>query len=318
MSNLIDENVEKKENKFLAFLKNTNWKKVGLALLFPHTFVVFLMFNITLVGLLYIFWNHYETSVLAAVFYAIAFYTLLIVCARIPAIVKNVKSGLYANKYTNTYLTDKDLRMRISMYRGLLINFIFATFKIVLGFVYNSSWLFAMAGYNVILSLMRFIVIYRSQKKGLSELEERRRGLQSYHVCGWLVMLLNIAVSVIMFMVIVEGQTIEYHMIVTIGLAAFTFYCFIMAIINMVKYRERTNPVYATIKRVDMVKAIVSIFTLQVAMLTSFRGQGEGVNAGLMNTMTGLAVTIAINTIGAMMIAGVKKDFKEIKENGEE
>lgn len=306
MSNIVDENVEKKEG--------TDWKKVAMKLLFPHTFIVFLMFNVTVVGLLYIFLNHYETTVVAAIFYAVSFYTLMIVCARIPAIVKKVKSGLYANKYSYTYLTDKDLRMKLSMYRGLLINFGFATFKIVLGFLYNSSWLFAMAGYNMILSLMRFIVISRSQKKGLSEMEERRRGLQSYHVCGWLVMLLNIAVFVIMFMVIVQKQTIEYHMIVTIGLAAFTFYCFIMAVINMVKYRERTNPVYATIKSIDMVKAIVSIFTLQVAMLTSFSGQGEQIDASLMNTMTGLAVTIAINTIGAMMISGVKKDFKEIEE----
>lgn len=297
-------------------------------LLFPHTFIVFLLFNLTVVGLIYIFSNHLEENLIAILFYVVAFYTLVVVCARIPAIVKDVKAGVYANKYANTYLTDKDLRMRLSMYRGLLINFVFATFKIILGFVYNSSWLFAMAGYNVILSLMRFIVIYRSQKKGLNELEERRRGLQSYQVCGWLMMILNIAVSVIMFMVIVQKQTIEYHMIVTIGLAAFTFYCFIMAVINMVKYRERTNPAYATIKRIDMVKAIVSIFTLQVAMLTSFSGANgtmtggvavqSDLDIGFMNTLTGIAVTIAINTIAAMMLAGVKKDFKEINTNGEQ
>ena len=298
--------------------KKTDWKKIGLSILFPHTFLVFLLFNLTLAGLIYIFWNHYETSLLAVIFYGVSFYTLVIVCARIPGIVKDVKAGVYKNRYAKEYLTNKDLRMRISMYRGLLINFCFATFKIIMGFVYHSPWLFAMAGYNVILSTMRFVVIFRSQAKGLNELEERRRGLQSYHVCGWLMMLLNIAVSVIMFMVIVKKQTIEYHMIVTIGLAAFTFYCFIMAIINMVKYRERTNPVYATIKRIDMVKAIVSIFTLQVAMLTSFSGQGAAIDQRFMNTMTGIAVTIAINTIGAMMLAGVKKDFKELETYGEQ
>jgi len=306
--------MNKKENEGK---KETDWKAIGKKILFPHTFIIFLLFNLTVAGLIYIFVNHLEENLLAIMFYMVAFYTLVVVCVRIPGIVKNVKSGLYANKYTNMYLTDKDLRMRLSMYRGLLINFCFATFKIIMGFIYNSSWLFAMAGYNVILSLMRFIVVIRSQKKGLSEIEERRRGLQSYQVCGWLVMILNIAVSVIMFMVIVQKQTIEYHMIVTIGLAAFTFYCFIMAVINMVKYRERTNPVYATIKRIDMVKAIVSIFTLQVAMLTSFSGQGAAINISLMNTLTGIAVTIANNTIGAMMLAGVKKDFEEMKEIGQ-
>ena len=313
------------ENVDMENRKEIDWMAIGKKVLFPHTFIVFLLFNLTVAGLIYIFANHLEENILAISFYMVAFYTLVVVCARIPGIVKNVKNGLYANKYSYAYLTDKDLRMRLSMYRGLLINFCFATFKIILGFVYNSSWLFAMAGYNMILSLMRFVVIARAQKKGLTEQEERRRGLHSYEVCGWLVMVLNIAVSVIMFMVIVEKQTIEYHMIVTIGLAAFTFYCFIMAIINMVKYRERKNPVYAAVKRIDMVKAIVSIFTLQVAMLTSFGGQNAATpgvqadfNPNLMNTLTGIAVTIAINTIGAMMIAGVKKDYKELNGNGEQ
>jgi hypothetical protein len=115
-------------------------------------------------------------------------------------------------------------------------------------------------------------------------------------------------------MVIVEKQTIQYNMIAAIGLATFTFYCFTRAVINMIKYRDRKNSIYAAVKRIDMVKAIVSVFTLQVAMLTTFRGQGEMINVGLMNTLTGLAVTIAINTIGAMMIAGVKDDFRELKD----
>ncbi len=41
------------------------------------------------------------------------------------------------------------------------------------------------------------------------------------------------------------------------------------------------------------------------------------VDTGLMNSLTGLAVTIAINTIGALMISGAEKDFREMKENGE-
>lgn len=282
-------------------------------ILFPHELLIFLLFNISAVGLIFIFMNAMEAHPLAYVMYMIAFYTLVIVCVRIPGIIKWWKRVLHENKYTDRYLTDKDLRMRISMYRSLLITFIFATFKIILGFVYDSSWFFAMAGYNVILSLMRFVLVRQSQKKGLSEYEERVRGLQGYRVCGWLMMVLNVAVSVIMFMVIVQRQVIQYNMIVTIGLAAFTFYCFTLAIINMVKYRDRKNPIYAAVKRVDMVKAIVSIFTLQVAMLTTFQGQGAELNTGLMNTLTGIAVTIAINTIAALMIAGVKGDFRELE-----
>lgn len=312
MSNLQDESVDKKENKFLESWKKIPWKKVGVKLLFPHTFIIFLMFNITLVGLLYIFLNHLETNVLASCFYAISFYTLVIVCVRIPRIVKRVQNGLHSNKYTHRYLTDQELRINFSMYRGLIINMVFAVFKIVLGLIYHTPWLYAMAGYNTILSLMRFIVVARTKKKGLSPEEQEKRATQSFLVCGWLMLILNIAISVIIYMVVVLKQTIVYHEIVVIALAAFTFYCFTMAVINVVKYRKK-DMAYSAIKRIDLAKAIVSVFTLQVAMITQFGGE-EGFDSGLMNTLTGTAVTIAVNTIAAFMIARVTREEKAKKE----
>lgn len=309
MSNLQD------EKSFVAFWKGIPWKKIGWTLLFPHTIVVFLLFNITVAGLLYIFLNQLSESVVAACFYAVSFYSLVIVCARIPGIVKKVKGGLYANKYTHRYLSDKELRMNFSMYRGLIINMVFAVFKIVLGVISNSAWLYAMAGYNTVLSIMRFVVVSRTQKKGLSPEEAQRRNLQSAQVCGWLMMVLNIAISVIMYMVIVLKQSIIYHEIIVIALAAYTFYCFTMAVINVVKYRKN-NAAYSTIKRIDLAKAIVSIFTMQVAMLTQYGQDGE-LDVGLMNTLTGTAVTIAINTIAALMLARVNKEKKEMAVSGE-
>ena len=305
--------IEKNFEGWFKYDMKEKLKKV----VFPNTFIVFLLFNVSVVGLILIFRYHLEKHPVGYVVYGVSSYMLITVCVRIPAIVKKIKETLHANKYTDMYLTDKDLRMRISLYRGLLITVAFAMFKIILGFVYDSSWFFAMAGYNVILSLMRFVLIYRSQKKGLSEYEERKRELQSYHVCGWLVMILNVAVSVIIFMVIVQKKTIHYNMIAAIGLAAFTFYCFTRAVMNMVKYRNGKNPVYAAVKRIDMVKAIVSIFTLQVTMLTTFEGNGEAINMGLLNTFTGVSVIIAINTIGALMIYRVRKDFYRL-ENKEQ
>ena len=52
----------------------------------------------------------------------------------------------------------------------------------------------------------------------------------------------------------------------------------------------------------------MSLFTLQVAMLTTFQGQ-ENMLAPFMNFFTGMAVTLSINTIGALMIAGAKRDL---------
>ena len=284
------------------------WKKIGVTLLFPPTFVLFLLFNLTVAGLIFIFMNNLGENPIAACFYAVAFYSLVVVCARIPRIVKKVQKGLHSNKYSHRYLTDKELRMKFSMYRGLIIGIGFAVFKTITGLVYHTPWLYAMAGYNVIMSLMRFVVVYQTQRKGLTEEAKERRANISAWICGWLMMVLNIAVSVIMYMVIVLKQTIEYHEIVVIALAAYTFYCFTMAVVNVIKYRKK-NFVYSTIKNIDLVKAIVSIFTLQVAMLTRFGEEGT-LDMGLMNTLTGIAVTIAINTIAALMLARTNKRKK--------
>ena len=284
------------------------WKKVGVKLLFPPTFVVFLFFNLTVVGLVFIFMNNLGENPIAACFYAVAFYSLVIVCARIPRIVKKVQRGLHSNKYSHRYLTDKELRMSFSMYRGLIIGIGFAVFKTITGLLYHTPWLYAMAGYNVIMSLMRFVVVYQTQRKGLSEADREQRANISAWICGWLMMVLNIAVSVIMYMVIVLKQTIEYHEIVVIALAAYTFYCFTMAVVNVVKYRKK-NFVYSTIKNIDLVKAIVSVFTMQAAMLTRFGEEGT-LDMGLMNTLTGIAVTIAINTLAALMLARANKRRK--------
>ena len=308
-------NTEEVRNEKGNFLRNIPWKKIGWKLLFPHTFIVFLMFNITVVGLLYIFINHMDTTIQAIVFYVISFYTLVIVCAKIPGIVKKVKGGLHSNKYTHRYLSDHDLRMYFSIYRGLIINMAFALMKIVMGIVYHSAWLYAVAGYNTILTIMRFVVVSRDKKKGITEEEQHRRGMQSYHVCGWLMLILNIAISVIVFMVVVQKQTIVYHEIMVISLAAFTFYSFTRAIINLVKYRKK-NPVYDTIKHIELAKAIVSIFTMQVAMLTRYGGENGNVDTGLFNTLTGTAVVIAVNTMAALMLARIRDIKKEQKNVG--
>lgn len=72
------------------------------------------------------------------------------------------------------------------------------------------------------------------------------------------------------------------------GLAAYTFYGFTAAIISFIKYRSRSNPVYATVKRIQLAKAIVSMFTTQVALITRFSGtdmNSSGFDAGVMNTL---------------------------------
>ena len=294
------------------------WKKLLWKLLFPHTILIFFLFNVSVLLLLYAFWGKDCPEPVAYISYGVSAYTLTIVCARVPGIIKKVKKHLYHNKYTNKYLTEKELRIRISLYGGLVINICFAIFKVVMGALYQSKWLFAMAGYNTILSVTRFFLVYKDKtdKKEETDYEKRLHGLHGYKVCGWLMLLLNIAISVIVAMVVIDNQTIDYPGFMIYAIAAFTFYCLTMAIINMVKYWHRNNPIFSAVKRIGMAKALVSIFTLQVAMITQF-GEKDGFDYRIANGATGFAVCTIITVMAILMLTDVKKDYEFISNRNE-
>lgn len=183
------------------------------------------------------------------------------------------------------------------------------------GILYQSKWLFAMAGYNTILSGMRFVLVYRDQINlhKESDYERKIQGLHSYKACGWLMLLLNSAISVIVVMVVFDNQTIVYPGFMIYAIAAYSFYCLTMGIINLVKYWHRDNPVFSAVKRIGMAKALVSIFTLQVAMITQF-GESGGLDYRMANGATGFAVCIMITVMAVLMLKGVKTDFAYMKQ----
>lgn len=287
------------------------WKAILWKLLFPGTVWIFLLFNASAMLLFCAFAVEGCPAAVAYVSYVLSAYTLTVVCARMPAIFKRAKKRVYKNKYANRYLTEKELRIRISLYGGLLLNICFAVFKVVMGVLYRSKWLFAMAGYHTILSGMRFLLVYRDQNNQKEETDRERWlwGLHSYRVCGWLMLLLNIAISVIVVIVVLDKQTITYPGFMIYAIAAYTFYCLTMAIINMVTYWKRHNPVFSAVKRIEMAKALVSLFTLQVAMLTQF-GIADALENRLANAATGSVVCVAITVMAVLMLTGVKKDYQ--------
>lgn len=292
------------------------WKERLWKVLFPKTWVVFLLFNISVVLMLYVFTQGRTAEPVAYVTYGVSSYALVIVCARIPSIVKSIRESLHKNKYAHRFLMDKELRVWVFTYMGLIVNVCFAIFKIVVGYLYDSAWLYAMAGYHTLSSLMTFVIVYRDKKgKDAEEYTRIIRGLHSYEMCGWLMILMNTAISVIVFMVIFRKQTITYPGVMIYAIAAYSFYCLIMAIVNLMKYRRKHNPVFSAIKRIGLAKALVSIFTMQVAMLTQFGGNDELLTR-IFNLATGSVVCASIMALAVFMLLGVRKDYREVKIYG--
>ena len=285
-------------------------KKLLRQIFYPHTIIVALLFNLSVVLLLYAFLAEDVIIGVDYLSYFISAYTLVIVCLRMPGVYRKGKAALHKNKVTHRYLTDKELRIRTSLYSGLGINTAFAVMKVVFGVLYNSAWLFAVAGYNMILSIIRFFLVRRDMKDRKSENQEERQifAKKAYRLTGYLMCILNIAISVIVIMVVVHNQTIEYHEFAIYALAAYSFYSIGKAIFDVIKYRNHENRVFTAIKEVAFAKALVSIFTMQVAMLTQF---GEGPELSFtFNLLTGIAVIIGVTVLTSLMLRRGMRDRK--------
>lgn len=286
------------------------WKKIGKALLFPHIAVMITLVPVATVFLIYSMVFLGTDAIPSYISYALAAYTLTVWCVRIPKLIKAIKSFKNRNKYALRWQNDDRLRVNLSLYVTLIWNVAYAVLQLGLGFYHSSFWYYSMAAYYISLAIMRFFLVrYTSRfKTG----EDRRVELKKYRNCGWIFLLMNLALSLIIFFMVYWNRTFNHHEITTIALAAYTFTSFTFAIINIIKYRKYDNPVYSASKAISFASACVSMLTLESTMLTTF---GDGTMTALdRKIMLGASGGVISAVILAMAIAMIVRGNKKLKQ----
>lgn len=286
--------------------KKIDWKKIGLKLLYPHLAIIICLLPISVAVLVLSFVYLGTESILAIFSYLLSFYVLLVICFRIPAMIKFVKKMKKENKYLSKYFSDVRLRVNISLYGSLIWNVAFAVFQLCLGFYHKSFWFYSMFAYYIILAIMRFFLVRHTRKYKAKEQVEIE--LKKSIICGWLLLFMNLALAVIVVFMVYFGRTFEHHMITTIAIAAYTFLTFAVAIVNLVRYKKYESPVYSTAKVISLIAGAVSMLTLEATMLTTFGGNEAAYFKPLMLSLTGAAVIgFAITMAVILLVKGHKK-----------
>jgi hypothetical protein len=165
---------------------------------------------------------------------------------------------------------------------------------------------------------MRFFLACHTRKYRPGE--KMKAELIKYRACGMIFLLMNLALSLIIFFMVYWNRTFVHHEITTIAMAAYTFTAFTVAIVNVVKYRKYNSPVFSASKAISLAAALVSMLTLESTMLTTF---GDGtmtvVAQKWMLGATGGAISVLIVATAIYMIVVGTKKLKELKsevENG--
>ena len=285
-----------------------DWKKIGLSLLYPHLAVIICLQPISVAFLVFSLIYLGTESVIAILSYLLAFYVLLVICFRMPKIIKFFKTFKKENKYMQKWFSDVHLRMNVSLYGSLIWNIAFAIFQLGLGFYHKSIWFYSMFAYYVILGIMRFFLVKHTRKYKANE--EKNIEVKKSILCGYLLIAMNLALAVIVFFMVYWNKTFYHHMITTIALAAYTFLTFAFAIINLVKYRKYKSAVYSSAKTISLIAGAVSMLTLESTMLTTFGTNESPLFSQLMLSLTGAVVIGFALTMAIIMII---KNTKQLK-----
>ena len=295
-----------------------DWKRIGKSLLFPHMAVLILLLPLSAAYLIAAMVFIGVETVAAYISYVLATYTLTIWCCRIPELIKIVKRFKNNNKYAVRYQEDTHLRVKLSLYGTLIWNIGYATFQLGLGFYHHTFWFYSIGAYYICLAVMRFFLLTHTRK--YTPGERRRVEIIKYRACGWIFLVMNLALTLIIFFMLYWNRTFEHHEITTIAMAAYTFTSFTMAIINVVKYRKYDSPVFSATKAISFASACVSMLTLTSTMLNTFSdGTMDAFSEKLMLGGVGFAVSgvVLVMAIG-MIVKGSKKLKSEVEDGREE
>ena len=283
-----------------------NWKAIGKALLFPHIAIMIALVPIAAAFLVYSMVCLGTESAIAIVSYVLAAYTLTVWCFKIPYLIRFFSTFKNENKYALRWRGDTRLRVNVSLYGSLVWNTLYGIFQMWLGFYHHTFWFYSIGAYYVCLAVMRFFLVLHTRKYAPGE--QMRTELQKYRACGWVFLVMNLALTLIVFFMLYWNRTFIHHMITAITMAAYTFTAFTAAIVNIVRYKKYNSPVFSATKAISFASACVSMLTLTSTMLTTFNDGSMDVFAQKMIlgsvgfSVSGVVVIMAIS----MIVKGTK------------
>lgn len=284
-------------------------KKIIRALLFPPIVIPILLLPVSATLLFYAMTYTEQNSVFAIISYVLSAYTLTVWCIKIPDIIRFCKTFKSENKYARLWFGDARIRVNISLAASFLWNTGYAALQLGLGIYHGSAWFYSLAVYYFSLALMRFFLVRHSTKNQPGE--KLRQELVRYRACGYIFIVITLALSAMTAYLIYSGGTTEHHEITTIAMAAYTFFTFTMAVINIIRYRKYESPVFSAAKAISLTAASVSMLNLESTMLVTF---GDGNETGLMRSrfigISGAAIFVFIIAMAIYMIVQSTKKLK--------
>ena len=202
----------------------------------------------------------------------------------------------------------KALKIIKNPYTSLITNFVYAFGNCIIGFLNYSWWFITVGAYYAILTVTRYSVLQVKRKaNGNYDIE-----IFAKRITGILLVILSFCIVGMNVLSALKERGNDFHEIVMISIATYTFTKITIAIIGMVKAKHTASPVLKTLRNISLADACVSVYSMQRSMLQSFPGMTAN-NIQLLNILTGTAVWLVILWLGINLIGGKYTDMAKSK-----
>ena len=98
------------------------------------------------------------------------------------------------------------------------------------------------------------------------------------------------------------------------AMALYAFYAVITSVINVVKFRKYGSPVMSAAKIINLTAALVSMLSLETAMLAQF-GEDDVMFRQIMTSATGTGACVIVLGMAVFMIAKSTKVINNINQD---
>lgn len=272
----------------------------------PHTIIFVFLVVLSAVAVPLSFTKFFRDTAFVYISYILSAYTLIVICFRVPAMIIKIYNIAMGNKLIYKYFNDLHFKVFVSLLGSFSINFLYAVFKLVYSAMTGAFWFGAVSIYYILLCVVRFYLIKKLPEN--NAVGSYYTEMKTYRVTGVFLLGLNMTLSVMIFEVVRDADWSHYRGFMIYVVAGYTFYCLVMAIVNLIKFRRMNSPVLSAAKCINLTTALVSLFSLQTAMFSRFGNNAE--MEYILNTITGTLVCIFALLIAVYMCTRSTKILK--------
>ena len=312
--------INKQQKKWRGGMNVDRMKKTGKKI-FCLPPIPTLLISVPSYGLvIYVLSRENVEPAVAYLSYFLSAYALIITITGITGILRLARRGIGSHPLVKRALDvpligrllREDLfRAQTALYQGFFINLLYAGIKMFSGIRYRSVWFITLAVYYILLAVMRAALLHYVRGDGKNMTSEWRR----YRLCGMILLLMNIALAGIVVLVVHQNSGFEYPGMLIYVMAMYAFYATIAAVRNVVKFRRYGSPVMSAAKVINLTAALVSMLSLETAMLTQFGAADDPMFRQIMTASTGAGISILVLGMAVYMIVWstrqLKRDIQE-------